>query len=154
MQMNDIAMRLICASLAMVSSAILVGCSTTDETNASKSQKVRRGDAAPAPPFVDSMNQLMAMRSYAANELPPKVLFAVPPMAPTSFYRDNNSGSVTVMLMVNELGVVSVNVMMSTHQELSDAVVSAMRQMRCEPMRRDGKPASFRTQQTFEFHAE
>ena len=146
------ASRLICA-LGMVSCAILGGCTTANETPAVKansSQKMRRDDAA----FADDMTRMLARRSYAANESPPKVLFAVQPMAPKSFYHDNNRGSVTVMLMVNELGVVSVNVMMSTHQELSDAVVSAMRQWRFEPMRRDGKPVSFRTQQTIEFQAE
>ncbi len=81
-------------------------------------------------------------------------MVAVPPTAPKSFYRDNNSGSVTVRVYVSELGSVSsVEVIQSTHAELSDVVVSAMRQRRYEPMLRDGKPVPFQARQTYKFQA-
>ena len=154
--MIDSAWRVIWASMWMALCAIGTGCTTATETyavNANPSQQLRRSDAGPS--IADGMTQAMAERPHAANETPPKVLFVVPPTAPKSFYRDNDGGSVTVRVYVTPLGSVSsVKVLRSTHDELSDAVVSAMRQWRYEPMLRDGKPVPFQTQQTYKFRAE
>lgn len=153
--MTQSAWRLICVSIWMAGCAMSAGCTTVKESYAidgDRSQPVRRIDAGPS--IADGMTKAMAERPHAANETPPKVMVAVPPTAPKSFYRDNNSGSVTVRVYVSELGSVSsVEVIQSTHAELSDVVVSAMRQRRYEPMLRDGKPVPFQARQTYKFQA-
>jgi TonB family protein len=151
--MTDTAWRPICVLIGMALCAIGAGCTTAKETYAVPgTQQMRRSDAGSS--IADGMTQSLAEHPHAANETPPKVLFAVPPSVPKSFYRDNESGSVTVRVYVSQMGSVSsVKVIQSTHDELSDAVISAMRQWRFEPMLRDGKPVPFQGQQTYKFQA-
>jgi periplasmic protein TonB len=76
---------------------------------------------------------------------PPVPVRTVPPTVPRDFASGGAAGLVTVSLMIDEKGnVTETSVVKSTHKELEDPAMDAVKKWRFKPAKKDGTPVSVR----------
>ena len=86
---------------------------------------------------------------------PPVPVRTVPPDVPTSFIRGGVAGLVTMNFLVDDKGnVQEPTVVKSTHHELEEPALKAIRKWRFKPARKDGNPVAVRVTIPMRFDVE
>lgn len=76
---------------------------------------------------------------------PPVPVRTVPPEVPSDFANGGSAGLVTVSMMIDEKGnVTEVSVVKSTHKELEEPAMEAVKKWRFKPAKKDGNPVAIR----------
>jgi periplasmic protein TonB len=97
----------------------------------------------------------VALSADEKNE-PPVPIRTVAPQMPSSFIRSGStSGLVTLSFLVDEKGVVQEAVVQkSSHPDLEEPALKAVKQWRFKPARKDGSPVSIRVSIPIKFAVE
>ena len=142
-------------SIALLSFLAASGCATGDKTKYEVQGRKAVGADDGASLIAETGNALAAVAApgiFGKNDRPPQLVKSVAPEVPREAIARNIGGEVTAELEVTATGTVSkVNILRSSDELFSSAVVSAMKQWVFTPLILNGSPATFKIRQTYRF---